>query len=85
MHFWTAAGLVNELLQAQDKHLLHRVIASTLKLDLVVLDELDFIPYSSNGVQVLITFCSKVYRRLSLIIPTNLKFAGWVQVLAINA
>jgi DNA replication protein DnaC len=80
VRFWTAAGLVNELLQAQDDHRLNRVIASTLKMDLVVLDELGFIPFSSTGAQVLFTFCSELYERLSLIVTTNLKFAEWDQV-----
>jgi len=80
VRFWTAAGLVNELIQAQDEHRLHRFIASTLKLDLVVLDELGFIPFSQNGAQALFTFCSELYERLALIITTNLKFADWVQV-----
>jgi len=80
VRFWTAAGLVNELLQAQDEHRLHRFIASALKLDLVVLDELGFIPFSQNGAQALFTFCSELYERLALIITTNLKFADWVQV-----
>jgi len=77
---WTAAGLVNELLQAQDEHRLHRFIAATLKLDLVVLDELGFIPFSQNGSQALFTFCSELYERLALIITTNLKFSDWVQI-----
>jgi len=80
VRFWTAAGLVNELIQAQDEHRLHRFIASALKLDLVVLDELGFIPFSQNGSQALFTFCSELYERLALIITTNLKFADWVQV-----
>ena len=80
VRFWTAAGLVNELIQAQDEHRLHRFIASALKLDLVVLDELGFIPFSQNGAQALFTFCSELYERLALIITTNLKFADWVQV-----
>lgn len=80
VRFWTAAGLVNELLQAQDEHRLHRVIASALKLDLIVLDELGFIPFSATGAQVLFTFCSELYERLALVITTNLKFADWVQV-----
>ena len=86
VRFWTAAGLVNELLQAQDEHRLHRFIAATLKLDLVVLDELGFLPFSPNGSQALFTFCSELYERLALIIPlagiitTNLKFADWVQI-----
>jgi DNA replication protein DnaC len=80
VRFWTAAGLVNELLQAQDEHRLHRFITATLKLDLVVLDELGFIPFSQNGAQALFTFCSELYERLALIITTNLKFADWVQI-----
>jgi len=80
VRFWTAAGLVNELIQAQDEHRLHRFIAAALKLDLVVLDELGFIPFSQNGSQALFTFCSELYERLALIITTNLKFADWVQV-----
>ena len=80
VRFWTAAGLVNELLQAQDEHRLHRVIGAALKLDLVVLDELGFIPFSANGAQVLFTFCSELYERLALIVTTNLKFADWIQI-----
>lgn len=80
VRFWTAAGLVNELIQAQDEQRLHRFIASALKLDLVVLDELGFIPFSQNGAQALFTFCSELYERLALIVTTNLKFADWVQV-----
>lgn len=81
VRFWTAAGLVNELLQAQDGHRLHRFIAAALKLDLIVLDEMGFIPFSSSGAHALFTFCSEVYERLALILTTNLKFADWVQVL----
>ena len=80
VRFWTAAGLVNELLQAQDDHRLNRLIASTLKMDLVVLDELGFIPFSPTGAQTLFTFCSELYERLSMIVTTNLKFADWDQV-----
>jgi DNA replication protein DnaC len=80
VRFWTAAGLVGELLQAQDDHRLHRLIASALKLDLVVLDELGFIPFTPTGAQALFTFCSELYERLAILVTTNLKFADWVQV-----
>ena len=81
VRFWTAAGLVNELLLAQDEHRLHRFISAALRLDLIVLDELGFIPFSASGAHALFTFCSEVYERLALILTTNLKFADWVQVL----
>lgn len=80
VRFWTAAGLVGELLQAQDEHRLHRLLAMTLKLDLVVIDELGFIPFTADGAQALFTFCSELYERMALIVTTNLKFADWVQV-----
>ena len=68
---WTAAGLVNELLQAHDEHRFHRFIRSALKHDLVVLDELGFIPFSPNGAQALFTFCSELYERGAMILTTN--------------
>ncbi len=80
VRFWTAAGLVNELLQAQDEHRLNKLIAAALKLDLVVLDELGFIPFSATGAQALFTLCSELYERVALIVTTNLKFADWVQI-----
>lgn len=80
VRFWTVAGLVNELLQAQDELRLHKFIASALKLKLVVLDELGFIPFTPNGAQALFTFCSELYERVAILVTTNLKFADWTQV-----
>jgi DNA replication protein DnaC len=78
--FWTAAGLVNELLQAQDEHRLNRFSATALKLDLLVLDELGFIPLAPAAAQLLFTFYSEMHERVAVIITSNLKFADWVQI-----
>lgn len=80
VRFYTAARLVNELLEAQDKHRLNQFVASALKLNLVVLDELGFIPLSPTAAQLLFTFCSELYERVAMIITTNLKFADWTRV-----
>jgi DNA replication protein DnaC len=80
VRFYSAAGLVNELLQAQDEHRLPRLLNAALKQNLVVLDELGFIPFSPIGAQLLFQFCSTLYERVALIITTNLKFADWPQV-----
>lgn len=80
VRFWTAAGLVNELLQAQEELRLHKFIAAALKLKVVVLDELGFIPFTPNGAQVLFTLCSEIYERVAILVTTNLKFADWTQV-----
>jgi DNA replication protein DnaC len=80
VRFWNAAGLTNELLQAQDERRLARFTTTTLKLDLIVLDELGFIPFSATAAQALFTFCSQLHERVALIITSNLKFADWTQV-----
>lgn len=80
VRFYTAAGLVNELIQAQDEHRLPRLLTAALKQKLIVLDELGFIPFSPLGAQLLFQFCSTLYERVALIITTNLKFADWPQV-----
>jgi DNA replication protein DnaC len=80
VRFWTAAGLVNELLAAQEENRLHRLIALAQKQDLIVLDELGFIPFTPNGAHALFTFCSELYERTAMILTTNLQFANWIQL-----
>jgi len=80
VRFHNAAGLVNELIQAQDEHQLPRLLANALKQRLIVLDELGFIPLSPTGAQLIFQFCSALYERVSLIVTTNLRFADWTQI-----
>ena len=80
MRFYNAAGLVNELIQAQDEHQLPKFLATALRHRLIVLDELGFIPFSASGAQLIFQFCSTLYERVAMIVTTNLRFADWVQV-----
>ena len=80
VRFYTTAGLVNELILAQDEHRLSKFMASALKHQLIVLDELGFIPFSTTGAQLIFQFCSTLYERVAMIVTTNLRFADWVQV-----
>jgi DNA replication protein DnaC len=80
VRFYTAAGLVNELIEAQDEHRLPRFLKAALKQQLIVLDELGFIPFTPLGAQLLFQFCSSLDERVALIVTTNLKFADWAQV-----
>jgi DNA replication protein DnaC len=80
VRFYTAAGLVNELILAQDEHRLSKILALALKHQLIILDELGFIPFSATGAQLIFQFCSTLYERVAMIVTTNLRFADWVQV-----
>jgi len=80
VRFYNAAGLVNELLQAQDQHQLPRLLTGLLKQHLIVIDELGFIPFTTAGAQLLFQVCSSLYERVAVIITTNLRFADWTQV-----
>jgi DNA replication protein DnaC len=78
--FYTAAGLINELLEAHAQLRISKLEAALAKCDLIILDELGFVPFSKEGAEALFTFCSSRYERGSLIITTNLDFARWKEV-----
>jgi DNA replication protein DnaC len=80
VRFYNAAALVNELIIAQENQALPQFITKALKLNLIVIDELGFIPLSTQGAQLVFQFCSALYERIPLIITTNLRFADWTQV-----
>jgi DNA replication protein DnaC len=80
VRFYNAAALVNELIVAQEQHRLPKFLAMALNQNLIVLDELGFIPFSTAGAQLMFQFCSTLHERVALIVTTNLKFADWVQV-----
>lgn len=80
VRFFNVAGLVNELILAQDEHRLEKFLTSALKHRLIVLDELGFIPLTPAGAHLIFQFCSVLYERVAMIVTTNLRFADWTQV-----
>jgi DNA replication protein DnaC len=77
VRFYGAASVVNEMLVAQKELRLTRMLAQLRKLDLLILDELGFIPFSKDGAHLLFQMCSDLYERVSMIVTTNLRFADW--------
>src|SRR5205823_4445015 len=79
VRFITAVTLAQELLLAQQEYRLPRYLKSWQPIDLVVLDELGYLPLGPGG-PLLFQFCAERYERGSLLVTTNLEFSRWVEV-----
>lgn len=80
VRFITAANLVEELLVAKEEHRLLNMEKQWLKYDVVICDELGYVPFSKTGAELLFQFFSSRHERGSSILTSNLDFAEWTQV-----
>jgi DNA replication protein DnaC len=80
VRFFTVTGLVTQLTEAREEKQLERLLKLLQRQDLVVLDELGYVPFSKLGAELLFEVVSRAYERLSLIVTTNLPFEQWTEV-----
>ena len=80
VRFTTAAELANLLVESRAADRLSRRLEQMARYDVVVLDELGYVPFDKLGADLLFSFITKVYERRSLIVTTNLPFARWNEV-----
>ena len=80
VRFTTAAALVHELIEAVDERRLQRLQKQLVSQDLLIIDELGFVPLSKTGAELLFEIISQRYERGSIIITSNLPFDEWTEV-----
>jgi len=81
VRFHRLTELATLLLEARDERSLLSLKARLAKLDLLILDELGYVPASKIGAELLFDVISSAYERTSLIVTTNLPFESWTEVL----
>jgi DNA replication protein DnaC len=84
VRFFTAASLANLLLEKNNKGALNTFLAGLKRTELIVLDEVGFVPLHKDAAELLFQVVSDCYEQRSLIITSNLEFSQWNTVFGDN-
>lgn len=81
VRFTTAAAMVHELIEARDEKRLLRHQKQMAAYELLIVDELGFVPLSKTGAELLFEVFSQRYERGSTMVTSNLPFQEWTEIL----
>ena len=80
VRFFATVDLVNALEQEKALNKAGQLAERLLRLDLIILDELGYLPFSPSGGALLFHLLSKLYEQTSVVITTNLRVSEWAGV-----
>ncbi|HEY4580968.1 MAG TPA: IS21-like element helper ATPase IstB [Candidatus Acidoferrales bacterium] len=80
VRFATAAGLVNELVEAKQQGQLSRLLGRWSRYELIALDEVGYVPLAEVGGELLFQVIAERAEKTAVILTTNLPFSEWIQV-----
>jgi DNA replication protein DnaC len=80
VRFFTVKALVTPLREMTEQRQLERTLRQLERQDILILDELGYVPFSKTGAELLFEVVSRAYERRSLIVTTNLPFESWTEV-----
>lgn len=80
VRFVSCYGLVNELIEARQEKDLQRLMQRYVRYDLLILDELGYVPFSKEGAELLFQVLAERHEKGAVVITSNLGFADWTQV-----
>jgi DNA replication protein DnaC len=81
VRFTTAAGLVNELVEAKHQLQLRRVLARWARYELIAIDEVGYVPMADVGAEFLFQVIAERAEKTAVMLTTNLPFSEWTQVI----
>lgn len=80
VRFTTAAGLVNELVEAKQNNQVRRLMSRWQRYDVIAVDEVGYVPLADLGAEFLFQVISERAERAAIVVTTNLPFSEWTTV-----